>query len=95
MIDIDLDGSENSSYKSGEESYEFEFDDVRSTTSCQLKFLKKINLSEPSGSGNDTTITITTVFQEKSDGEEQLKKVTRLYSEYIWLNAQLEKSFPG
>ena len=93
MYNVNLDSSEDSSFKSGDDSFEKEFDDIRSETCWDIKYLKKILVSEPSGSGNDTTFIITTVYQIKDD--EQLKKVTRKYSEYVWLNYQLEKSFPG
>lgn len=95
MYHVDLEDDDNSEFKSGSDSFEKDFDDIRSETACELKHLKKIQVSEPSVSGKEATFTITTVFQPKNASEEQLKKVNRKYSEFQWLHNQLQKSFPG
>jgi hypothetical protein len=95
MYRVDLEDENDSSFKSGSDSFEKDFDDIRSETQCELRYLKKIQVSEPSVSGREAVFTITTVFQQSKNSEEQLKKVNRKYSEYVWLHKQLQKSFPG
>ena len=40
MYDVNLDESEGSSFKSGDESFETDFVDILSESSCELKYLK-------------------------------------------------------
>ncbi|CAI2369224.1 unnamed protein product [Moneuplotes crassus] len=99
MYNIHLDESDQSSLNTGEDSFEkgFEkdFEDILSETSCELNHLIGVKVKKIEDSGRDPTFEILTKYKMKTKGREHQKKVVRKYSEYEWLQYQLQKSFPG
>lgn len=86
---------ENSNSKSNSDSFEKDFDDIKSDFDWDLKNISKLQVNGPTPGDKEYVFVINTVFRDKDSSNEYMRKVNRKYNEFEWLHKQLQKSFPG
>ena len=95
-LENENDDQENSrDSKSDSDDFDKDFDDIKIDVSWELKHIWKIHVSEASFHQKEPSFTLTIVFKSNKEADEKSKSVCRKYSEFQWLDSQLQKSFPG
>lgn len=95
IVDINLERENSKDSKTDSDDFDQDFEEIKIDSSIQLKQLKKINVTLADSNQKEPSFTVNVIFQASKDAQEYQKVVIRKYSEFQWLDAQLQKSFPG
>ena len=95
IVDINLERENSKDSKTDSDDFDQDFEEIKIDSSIQLKQLKKMSVTLADSNQKEPSFTVNVIFQASKDTQEYQKVVIRKYSEFQWLDAQLQKSFPG